>query len=67
MELSNSHVVVELGLDEIPSTLGSNFLMLRPPIAKVSSFHVIFDLNGIPIATHFEKADMEKLHLASLF
>ncbi len=55
MELPNSHMVVEFGLDEIPSTLGVDSPMLCLHTSEVNPFHVIFDLNGILIITRFDK------------
>ncbi len=55
MELPNSHIVVEVNLDEIPSTSGGDSLVLRLLTLKVSPFHVIFNLNGVLIATRFDK------------
>jgi hypothetical protein len=42
-------------LDEIPSTLGVNSAVLHLPASEMSPFHVIFYLNGILIATCFNK------------
>ncbi len=42
VELPNSHMVVEIDLDEIPLTLGVDFAVLHSPTAEVSPFHVIF-------------------------
>jgi hypothetical protein len=47
VESPNSCALVEVGLDEIPSTLGVNSLMFHSHVAKVNPFHVIFDLNGV--------------------
>ncbi len=55
MESPNSCTVVEVGLDEIPSTSNVDSEMPHSPIAKVNPFHVIFDLDGVLIATHFDK------------
>jgi hypothetical protein len=46
-----------LYVDEMPSTnssLGIDLLALCLPLPKVSSFHFIFYLNGVFVATHFE-------------
>jgi hypothetical protein len=55
VELPNSHKVVEVGLDEIPSTLGVDSEVLHFPLVEVKPIHVIFDLNGVLIATRFDK------------
>jgi hypothetical protein len=55
LESPNSCMAIEVGLDEIPSTLSFDFVMVRSPIAKVSPFHVIFNLNGVLIPTRFNK------------
>jgi hypothetical protein len=54
VESQNSRAVIELGLDEIPSTSGDDSSMLHLSIVEVSPFHVIFDLNEVLITTHFE-------------
>jgi hypothetical protein len=55
MELPNSRTAIEVGLDEIPSTLGVGSPMPCLHVVEVSPFHVIFDLNGILITTCFNK------------
>ncbi len=45
MESPNSHEVVAIGLDEIPSTLDVNAKMLHLLTTDVNLFHMIFDLN----------------------
>ncbi len=55
MELPNSHTFIEVSLDEIPSTLGVDSLVLCLHTLEMNPFHVIFDLNGILIITHFDK------------
>jgi len=55
VELPNSRTVVEVGLDEIPSTLGVGSPMPCLHVAEVSPFHVIFDLNGVLITTCVNK------------
>jgi hypothetical protein len=60
MESQNSHAAIELGLDEIPSTSSGNSLVFHLSIMEVSPFHVIFYLNGIIIATCFEKGGYGK-------
>jgi len=55
MESLNSHEVVAIGLDEIPSTLGVDAEMLRLPMAEVNLLHMIFDLNEVLIVTHFNR------------
>jgi len=55
VESPNSHTVVEVGLDEIPSTSGVSSLMPCSHVTEVHPFHVIFDINGVLIATHFNK------------
>ncbi len=55
MESPNSRTIVTIGLDEIPSISIVNSLVPYSPTAKASPFHVIFYLNEIMIATHFNK------------
>jgi len=43
VELPNSRTVVEIGLDEIPSTLGVGSPMPCSYVVEVNPFHVIFD------------------------
>ncbi len=61
MESLNSCTIVELCLDEIPSTSGGDSQMPLLPSPKVSSFHEIFNLNGILIATRFDKGGYGKV------
>ncbi len=61
MESPNSRTVIELGLDEIPLTSGGDSLVPLLPSPKVSSFHVIFDLNKVLIATRFDKGGYGKV------
>jgi hypothetical protein len=42
VELPNSCVVIELGMDEMPLIFGMDSLVLCLPVVKVSPFHVIF-------------------------
>ncbi len=55
VESPNSRTVVEVGLDEIPLTLDVNSLVLCSHVAKVSPIQMIFYMNGILIATCFDK------------
>jgi hypothetical protein len=55
VEVPNSHVAIEVGLDDIPSISSFDYVMPRLPVAKVSLFHVICDLYGVLIATHFDR------------
>jgi len=55
VELSNSHVVVAVGLDEIPSTLSVDVEVPGSLIVEANLFHVIFNLNGILIVTCFNR------------
>jgi hypothetical protein len=41
MELPNSRALVELGLDEMPSTLRVDSQVPHSPLAEMSPFHVI--------------------------
>jgi hypothetical protein len=61
VESSNSHVVGELRLDEMPLISGVDSLVPRSPPLEVSLFHVIFNLNKILVATHFNKGKYGKL------
>jgi len=54
VEWPNSRVV-KIGFDEILSTLSVDSTMFHSLAVKVSPFHVIFYLNKILIATHFNK------------
>ncbi len=42
VESPNSHIIIEVGLDEIPSTLHDNSLVLHSLALEVNPFHVIF-------------------------
>jgi hypothetical protein len=55
VEVLNSHVVIEVGLDEIPSISGFDYVLLRLPVVKVSPFHVFCDLYGVLIATRLDR------------
>jgi hypothetical protein len=55
MESPNSHVVVAIGLDEIPFTLGVDVKVFHLLVTEVNLFHVIFDLNEVLIVTHFNR------------
>jgi hypothetical protein len=55
MESPNSCTIVEVNLDEILSTLGVKSLVPCSHAIEVNPFHVIFDLNGVLIATLFNK------------
>jgi len=54
VELPNSHVV-EINLDEVPLTSSFNFVVPHSLVVESSPFHVIFDLNGVLLATCFDK------------
>jgi hypothetical protein len=56
VESPNSCAAVEVGLDEILSTLGGNSPSPCSHRAEVGPFYVIFDLNRILITTHFNKS-----------
>jgi hypothetical protein len=60
VKLSNSHAIVEINLDEIPLILGGNSLVFCLLVAKVSPFHMNFNLNKVIIATHFDKGGYGK-------
>jgi len=68
VKLSNSHAVVEINLDEIPLISGGNSLVFHLLVAKVS-LHMIFNLNKVIIATHFNKGGYGKAtsHITILF
>jgi hypothetical protein len=53
--LPNSCIVVEFGLDEIPSTSSFDFAVCHLLAMEVNPFHVIFNLNGVLITTCFDK------------
>jgi hypothetical protein len=55
VESLNSRAIVVVSLDDIPLTLNVDSEVLHSPIAKVNSFHVIFNLEGVLIATHFDR------------
>ncbi len=55
MESPNSHTIVVVDFDDIPLTSGVDFEVHCLPMVEVSPFHVIFDLNRVMIATHFDK------------
>jgi hypothetical protein len=55
VESPNSLMAVEVGLDEIPSTLNSNSIVPHLLIVEVSPFHAIFNMNVVMIATHFNR------------
>jgi hypothetical protein len=55
VESPNSCVVVEIDLDEIPSTPGVDFTMLHSLVIEVNPFHVIFYLYKILIIECFNK------------
>jgi hypothetical protein len=51
------HLLDMVYVDEMPSinsSLGIDLLVLCLPSPRVCSFHFIFDLNGVFVATHFE-------------
>jgi hypothetical protein len=60
VELLNSRVVIEVGLDEIPSTLGGDSAMPHLPIMEMNPFHVIFYFNKFLITTRFDKGKYGK-------
>ncbi len=55
VELLNSFTTIEVSLDDIPLILGFDFKMPCSLTMEVSPFHVIFNLNGVLIATRFIK------------
>jgi hypothetical protein len=55
VESPNSCAIVAICLDEILSTSSVDSEMPHSPMVKMNSFHVIFDLNGVLIATRFDK------------
>jgi hypothetical protein len=61
VEPLNSCAIIEVDLDEIPLTLGGDSLMPCLPTTRVNPFHVIFKLNKILIATHFNKDKYGKI------
>jgi hypothetical protein len=57
VEFSIFHLLNMLNVNEMPSinsSLGIDLLELCSPPPKVSSFHFIFYLNDVFVATHFE-------------
>ncbi len=60
MESPNSCAFVVLRLDEMPSTLGVNSLVLHLPPIEMNPFHVIFYLNGILVVTCFDRGGYRK-------
>jgi hypothetical protein len=55
VESPNSRAVVEVSLDEIPSTSSVDSLVLHSHVEEVNPFHVIFNLNEGCITTCFDK------------
>jgi hypothetical protein len=55
VESPNSHVAVEVGLDEMLSMSSGNSPLPCLHAMEVSPFYVIFDLNRILITTQFDK------------
>jgi hypothetical protein len=55
IELPNSRAVVVISLDGIPLILNVDPEMPCSLMEEVNPFHVIFDLNGVLIATHFNR------------
>jgi hypothetical protein len=60
VKLSNSRAVVEINLDEIPLISGGNSLVFHLLVMKVSPFHMIFNMNKVIIARHFDKGGYGK-------
>jgi hypothetical protein len=56
VELLNSCLVVEIGLNEILSTLCFYSTVPHSHTMEVSPFHVIFDLNKVLIVTHSNRS-----------
>jgi hypothetical protein len=57
VEFSTFHLLNMVYVDEMPSinsNLGIDLLVFCFLSPRVSSFHFIFDLNGVFVATHFE-------------
>jgi hypothetical protein len=67
MKSPNSCVFVELKMDEMPFILGIDSLVFCSLIMEVSPFHVIFNLNGVLVATHFNKGGYGNVHLEPSF
>jgi hypothetical protein len=67
VESPNSCTIIEVNLDEIALILGGNSPVFHLPMAKVTPFHVIFDLNASLITTHINKGKYGKLHFALSF
>jgi len=67
MESPNSCVFVELKMDEMPLTSGVDSLVFRSLVMEVNPFHVIFNLNGVLVATHFNKGGYGNVHLEPSF
>jgi hypothetical protein len=51
---------IELKMDEMPLTLGIDSLVLHSHVTEVNPFHVIFYMNGVLVATHFNKGGYGK-------
>ncbi len=64
LELPNSWTFGELELHEMPLTLGMDSPMPHSPSLEVSPLHVIFYLNGVFVATCFNRGKVEEFHLA---
>ncbi len=55
VESPNSHATIKRFLDEISSTSGFDSKMPHLFLAEVNSFHMIFNLNRVLIATRFDR------------
>jgi len=61
VELPNARTFVELGMDEMPSTLRVESLVPCSHVIEVIPFHVIFNLNKILVATCFDEGEYGKV------
>ncbi len=60
VESPNSRSFSEQKMHEMPSILGIDSQVLHSPSLKVSALHVIFCLNGVSIATCFNRGGHHK-------
>lgn len=60
MESPNSRSLSEQKFHEVPSTSRINFPMSHSPSSKLSPLHVIYNLNGVLVATCFNRGKYQR-------